>query len=165
MRKLFLLISLLLSTNTFSNEVPRVKVFQDGDTVRVGIYLGCYYVELSKITTPNYLITQSNNHFEIILSLHSTPYRRCSPPPPEYIDQGRDYYNLGTLPAGEYTVTVKYVMEDASLPPESGVEVYELASVGFSAALAVPALNKYSVLILILLMGLVSFKLRRKLFN
>jgi len=164
MKKFIPLLLLLLTSITKAQIPPPIKVFTSENSVQIGIYLECHLGELSTVTTPNIIIEQTQNHFEIILSLSGPTDIICTPPPGD-TDQYRDYFNLGVLPSGEYTISVDYVLQNESIPPKTGIIVYNLYETGFSIPHSVTATNKTALIIMILLFGflaLIYFRSVRK---
>ncbi len=145
-----------------THEYP-VKVFMNGQTVKIGIDLSCPLDGLSMIATPNIIINQNNNHFDIIMSFRSFPGDIiCSPIPHHLIDEYRFYFNLGHLSPGEYTITANHVFDHESLPPQPGVEVFDFDETGFFVPHPVPVTNKATLIIMIVLLGFVAFKYFRR---
>ena len=154
MKKLFPLFLLLFTSLTKAQIPPPIKVFFEGNNVQIGINLSCPWDGLSMSAIPNIIINQTNNHFDIIMSLpYNDPSIICSPLPPHVIDQVRFYFDLGVLVPGEYTITTNYVGNDESLPPQPEVEVFEFDQTSFFVAHPVPATNKTVMIIMIVLFG------------
>ncbi|MFK8010548.1 MAG: hypothetical protein AB8B80_00810 [Marinicellaceae bacterium] len=169
MYRLIALLFLMLSLSSLANtgtQPPLIKVFQEDGNVRIGIYVSCPYYGLSNKASPNIIITENNKHFDIIMSLRP-PFgvARCSPLPPKFWDSIRQYYDLGELGSGTYTITAKYVSNNQSLPPSPGVPIYDFDQTGFTVAHSVPLLNNLGWLIFLILLIMMTFKSNINLFK
>ena len=158
MTKLITVILLVFSiSSNASSEL--IKIFNNNGEIQVGLNLTCPFDGLSQIVTPNSILTTNTNSFEIILSL---PYQNstiiCSPLPPEFIDPLREYFSLGQLEPGDYSINVKYVENDGIIPAGVGVVVYDFSQLNFQIdrPITIPTLNWLGILLIILFMVVIA---------
>lgn len=151
MIKLIILI-LLLTTFSSNASSERIKIFNSNGEIEVGLNLTCPFNGLSQITNPNAILTRNSNEFEIILSLPEQDISIiCSPLPPEFIDPLRDYFYLGYLETGDYSIIVRYVGNDEIIPPLTGIQIFEFSQLDFhiTKPITVPIFDWFGFILLI----------------